>query len=158
MNTVFKFYLQAWVLLSITAAVALGWLVRRLARDRAVAPGPPGVGRRRGDPRARGGRAIRCLASKAKVGLRFADLPLSLDGMQYMDFAQYLDDGQDLQPARRRAKRSAGCRTTSSARRSCSRAARPCIAGARASRSTPGCRRSWAGTSTRASSALATRA
>jgi uncharacterized membrane protein len=36
------------------------------------------------------------LASKGKVGLRFADLPLSLDGMQYMDYAQYVDDGRDL--------------------------------------------------------------
>src|SRR5205085_6939392 len=35
-------------------------------------------------------------ASKAKVGLRFGDMPLSLDGMQYMDTAQYLDDGKDL--------------------------------------------------------------
>src|SRR6266849_1953117 len=33
MNTVFKFYLQAWILLSVTAAVALGWLVQRSARD-----------------------------------------------------------------------------------------------------------------------------
>src|SRR5207245_6867790 len=33
MNTVFKFYLQAWVLLSITAAVAVGWLLRRSVRD-----------------------------------------------------------------------------------------------------------------------------
>src|SRR5262249_4743088 len=35
-------------------------------------------------------------ASKAKVGLRFADMPLSLDGMQYMDVAHYEDDGKDL--------------------------------------------------------------
>ena len=36
------------------------------------------------------------LASKSKVGLRFSDLPLSLDGMQYMDVAHYLDDGRNL--------------------------------------------------------------
>jgi uncharacterized membrane protein len=36
------------------------------------------------------------LASKGKIGLRFNDMPLSLDGMQYMDFAHYQDDGQDL--------------------------------------------------------------
>jgi uncharacterized membrane protein len=36
------------------------------------------------------------LASKGKIGLRFTDLPLTLDGMQYMDAAQYADDGQDL--------------------------------------------------------------
>jgi uncharacterized membrane protein len=36
------------------------------------------------------------LASKGKIGLRFTDMPLSLDGMQYMSSAQYTDDGQDL--------------------------------------------------------------
>jgi uncharacterized membrane protein len=36
------------------------------------------------------------LASEGKVGLRFADLPLSLNGMQYMDSAQYRDDNRDM--------------------------------------------------------------
>ena len=36
------------------------------------------------------------LASKGKIGLRFSDLPLSMDGMQYMDFAQFEDNGKDL--------------------------------------------------------------
>jgi YYY domain-containing protein len=96
MNTVFKFYLQAWVLLSVTAAVAVGWLVRKSGRDRLLRQVRPAwvavlaifvlaaV-------------AYPLLASKGKVGLRFTDLPLSLDGMQYLDFAQYLDDGKDLQ-------------------------------------------------------------
>jgi uncharacterized membrane protein len=95
MNTVFKFYLQAWVLLSITAAVALGWLVRKAARERVL---------RRVRPAwvavaavlILAAAAYPLLASKAKVGLRFTDMPLSLDGMQYMDFAQYLDDGKNL--------------------------------------------------------------
>ncbi len=95
MNTVFKFYLQAWVLLSITSAVALGWLARESLRDQFLRQIRPvwiallvvfvlaAV-------------AYPLLASKGKIALRFADMPLSLDGMQYMDVAQYSDDGQDL--------------------------------------------------------------
>jgi uncharacterized membrane protein len=95
MNTVFKFYLQAWVLLSVTSAVALGWLIRRAARERRlrqIRPAWIAVAA----ILVLAAAAYPLLASKAKVGLRFADLPLSLDGMQYMDVAQYLDDGKDL--------------------------------------------------------------
>jgi uncharacterized membrane protein len=95
MNTVFKFYLQAWVLLSVTAAVAVGWLVRSAWRDallRQVRPAWVALAA----IFVLAALAYPLLASKSKVGLRFNDMPLSLDGMQYMDFAQYRDDGKDL--------------------------------------------------------------
>jgi YYY domain-containing protein len=95
MNTVFKFYLQAWVLLSIAAAVAMGWLVRRSLREPLL---------RQARPFWVAVLALLVLAavsyplfaSEAKVGLRFAQLPLSLDGMSFMDYAQYRDQEQDL--------------------------------------------------------------
>jgi len=95
MNTVFKFYLQAWVLLSIAGAFATGWLVRRSLRSPVL---------RHARPFWVAVLALLLLAavsyplfaSEAKVGLRFAQLPLSLDGMTFVDYAQYRDQEQDL--------------------------------------------------------------
>jgi uncharacterized membrane protein len=95
MNTVFKFYLQAWVLLSITAAVAVGWLVRGFAHDallRQVRPAWVALTALFVLAAA----SYPLLASESKIGLRFAQLPLSLDGMQYMDFADYRDENRDM--------------------------------------------------------------
>jgi YYY domain-containing protein len=95
MNTVFKFYLQAWVLLAITAAVALGWLAGRVRREallRTLRPAWIAVA----TLLVLAAVSYPLFATQGKVGLRFADLPLGLDGMQYMDHAQYSDQNQDL--------------------------------------------------------------
>jgi YYY domain-containing protein len=95
MNTVFKFYLQAWVLLAIASAVAVGWLARAAARDgflRQLRPAWVVVA----TLLLLAALAYPLLASEGKVGLRFAALPLSLNGMQYMDTAEYRDENRDL--------------------------------------------------------------
>ncbi|GAC1315650.1 MAG: hypothetical protein NVSMB2_07660 [Chloroflexota bacterium] len=95
MNTVFKFYLQAWVMLSIASAVALGWLIRRAHLDALLAQIQP-AWVALGAVLVLAAVAYPTLASKTKVSLRFADLPLTLDGMDYLSVAQYRDDNRDL--------------------------------------------------------------
>jgi YYY domain-containing protein len=95
MNTVFKFYLQAWVMLATMGAVALGWLARRQVRR-----GVPLLVRSAWYAVAAilvvAAVSYPLLASQAKLGARFAPLPPSIDGMAYMDVAQYSDRDRDL--------------------------------------------------------------
>ncbi len=104
MNTVFKLSYQAWLLLGLAAAVAFAWLVAGLE----VRPKRPNF-LRQTRPRALraawlAGAALLAaaalsyplFATEGKLSQRFADLPLTLDGMAYMDVARYLDRGQDL--------------------------------------------------------------
>ncbi len=98
MNTVFKFHLQAWVLLSVGAAVGLSFLLRRgrlLPPEFAIW---------------REGWAVivivllfaaatyPLLATPVKTALRFVDAPAlgTLDGMDYMERATFSDRERDL--------------------------------------------------------------
>lgn len=98
MNTVFKFYLQAWVIFGVATAFGLAtWLPRAFAWQ-------PGwrrvvaavtllffVGTMLYPP----------FAARAKVRDRFSAeaSPHGLDGMAYMERAQYFDNGRDLRLA-----------------------------------------------------------
>lgn len=100
MNTVFKFYLQVWTLFAVSAAAALGWMLESLKLWKAGW---------------RGGwkTAVICLslsgllftgfAAQAKMKDRItyygqyqlseASPPLTLDGMQYMNYSTYYEPG-----------------------------------------------------------------
>jgi uncharacterized membrane protein len=94
MNTVFKFYLQAWTLLAVAGAAALGWMVADFSRW---------------SPRWRmvwqvpfvfllvSAALFTFLGSMAKIRDRMVpEAPFTLDGMKYMEFATYDNLGTPL--------------------------------------------------------------
>lgn len=94
MNTVFKFYLQAWTMLSVSAAAALFWLL-------------PGVtfwphGRRTAWQIALvllafGAALYPVMASADKINDRMSEIaPHTLDGMTYMQTSTFSESGVDL--------------------------------------------------------------
>ncbi len=108
MNTVFKFYLQAWVFFGVAAAVGLAWIVQM--RDNR--PQMTHVARSPRLPRSSSlpgwwwgifavlvfaGLLYPVTAARAKVNDRFVPgSPPGLNGMDYMKTAVYNDQGHDL--------------------------------------------------------------
>jgi len=91
-NTVFKFYLQVWMLFAVSSAAALGWLIsslpewrpaRRIAWAASLALLVAGAA------------LYPIIASRAKIHDRISALaPHTLDGMAFMKYTTYFRQGQ----------------------------------------------------------------
>jgi YYY domain-containing protein len=94
MNTVFKFYLQAWTLFALSAAGALGWLVSDLPAWSPEWRRPWQVAL---SLLVAAAALYPLLGGLAKVKDRMAvEAPHTLDGMEYMAYATYQDLGTAL--------------------------------------------------------------
>ena len=95
MNTVFKFYLQVWILWGVSSAVALGLFAR--AGARAPRPTQRGWWRLVLIVLLVAMASYPLLATPAKLDDRWgAEMPPALDGMAYMDVARYYDRDREL--------------------------------------------------------------
>jgi YYY domain-containing protein len=89
MNTIFKLYLQAWMMLAISAAVALGWLLNvfpfwRLRWSAIFQTGLYAL--------LAGAFMFTLTATTDKIADRItADAPHTLDGMNYMNYSEHWD-------------------------------------------------------------------
>lgn len=89
MNTVFKFYLQGWALLSVSAGAALAWLLPEL---RSWKPGWRNFFQVGAGALLAGAALFTVSAASDKISDRMAGgVPLTLDSITYMQYAQYAD-------------------------------------------------------------------
>jgi YYY domain-containing protein len=94
MNTVFKFYLQVWVLFAISAAAALGWILAEFSEW-----GPRGrlFFQIAGGLLLAGALFFTFTASMDKIRDRMApDVPFTFDSMTYMQYSHYNDSDADM--------------------------------------------------------------
>jgi YYY domain-containing protein len=97
MNTVFKFYLQVWVLLGLAAAVFLVLFLDRLRRQMSwFVRGPWLIVFA---VLVAASLVYPVYATSARLDDRFSDLPGTLDGMAYMDEATFVDGPDGLEPS-----------------------------------------------------------
>jgi YYY domain-containing protein len=94
MNTVFKFYLQVWVLLALSAAAALGWILAEFSewdrRGRVIFQIFGGI-------LLAAALLFTFTASLDKIRDRMAaNIPFTFDSMTYMKYSTYSDFGADF--------------------------------------------------------------
>jgi uncharacterized membrane protein len=94
MNTIFKFYLQVWIMFAISSAAAIGWMV---ADMRQWSNGWRNFWYVAGGILLVGALLFTFTATSAKIKDRMApNVPLTLDSMAYMNFAQYSERNKDM--------------------------------------------------------------
>jgi YYY domain-containing protein len=94
MNTVFKFYLQGWALLSVSAAAAFAWL---LPEVRQWLPGWRRLYQIGASALLTGAALFTISAATDKMSDRMTNgVPLTLDSITYMQYAEYADFGTPM--------------------------------------------------------------
>jgi YYY domain-containing protein len=95
MNTVFKFFLQGWLLMALLAGPAVVWLWTRGTRS-AFRPGFRAVWCATVVALAMAAAIYPVRAAPAKLSMRLAQTPPTLDGMAFMETARYEQNGRDV--------------------------------------------------------------
>ena len=94
MNTIFKFYLQAWIMFAISSAAAIGWMV---ADMRLWSHGWRNFWYVAGGLFLAGALLFTVTATSAKINDRMVpNVPLTLDSMTYMNFAKYSEKDKEM--------------------------------------------------------------